>query len=194
MLRYLFFLLLLSSHIFAITPLDCKLSLQIIQPSKSEIKILISHDKNCTVQIEDLNQSISITSNTSTKSIKKQIIALAKTKLGSPYEPAQKGPHSFDCSGFVYYIYKENNISIPRSSINQSKTNKKLTRKELQIGDILAFDTSKKGHVNHTGIYLGKGEFIHASSGKAYSVTISKLDSGFYKDRFQWGIHKTKDK
>ncbi len=46
----------------------------------------------------------------------------------------------------------------------------------------------RKGHVNHSGTYLGDGKFIHASSGKANGVTISDID-GCYKDKFKWDIN-----
>jgi len=67
----------------------------------------------------------------------------------------------------VYYIFKENNIILPRTSIDQSKVADKISIEKLEKGDLVFFDTSLKGHVNHSGIYLGDGKFIHASSGKA---------------------------
>jgi len=131
---------------------------------------------------------LSAESSTQSKAKKSDdLIALAKSKLGSPYVYAKAGPDSFDCSGFVYYLFNENNIDIPRTSIAQSKIGSKITRDEIKRGDLVFFDTSLKGHVNHSGIYLGDGKFIHASSGKANSVTISDID-GWYKDKFRWGI------
>ena len=131
---------------------------------------------------------LSAESSTQSKAKKSDVlIALAKSKLGSPYVYANAGPDSFDCSGFVYYLFNENNIDIPRTSIAQSKIGSKITRDEIKRGDLVFFDTSLKGHVNHSGIYLGDGKFIHASSGKANSVTISDID-GWYKDKFRWGI------
>ncbi|MBN2769027.1 MAG: C40 family peptidase [Campylobacterales bacterium] len=115
------------------------------------------------------------------------LIALAKSKLGAKYVPGKAGPNTFDCSGFVYYIFKEQGRVIPRTSISQSKIGKKLDKSEIQRGDILFFNTANSKHVNHSGIYLGENKFIHASSGEAYSVTISNLD-GWYKDKFLWGI------
>ncbi len=117
------------------------------------------------------------------------LISMAKSKIGSPYVYAKAGPASFDCSGFVYYIFNENNIPVPRTSIAQSKIGPKINRDEIKKGDLVFFDTSLKGHVNHSGIYLGEGKFIHASSGKANGVTISDMN-GWYKDKFKWGISK----
>ncbi len=115
------------------------------------------------------------------------IVNIAKKYLGKPYKYGAIGPNSFDCSGFTYTVYKEVGVQIPRTAIAQSKiAGKKLSINELKEGDLLSFDTSLKGHINHSGIYIGNHRFIHASSGKAHSVTISNLD-GWYKDKFRWG-------
>ena len=190
----------LSSIVFALESIDCNLHISIIKPSNSQIKLIISHDKNCTISIEDENRTIIINSDTNqtTPKIKKltieeSIIKLAKSKIGIPYKRAGQDLKGFDCSGFVYYIFKENNITIPRTSKMQSKAGETLSLSEIKKGDILSFDTTDKGHINHSGIYLGDGTFIHSSSGKAKGVTISKLNSGFYKDKFKWGVRVTKD-
>ena len=118
------------------------------------------------------------------------ITATAKSKLGFPYSYGKAGENSFDCSGFVYYVFKKHGYKIPRTSKAQSvmKEEKIFDKSLLKEGDIVFFDTSDRGRVNHSGIYLGSMKFIHASSGKAHSVTISRLDRGFYKHRFLWGV------
>ena len=122
-----------------------------------------------------------------------KLITLANSKFGAKYIYAKAGPDEFDCSGFVYFVFKTNGIKIPRTSRNQSQSGDKLTREEIKRGDILFFDTGGRGHVNHSGVYLGDGKFIHASSGRAKGVTISNLDKGFYPDKFRWGIRKIDD-
>jgi len=118
-----------------------------------------------------------------------KIVIEAQKHLGKPYKYGATGPKSFDCSGFVYAVHKSFGITIPRTSLDQSQIRGyRLSRTELRVGDIVFFDTSSKGHVNHSGIYLGNSKFIHASSGKAFSVTISDLN-GWYKDKFKWGKH-----
>ncbi len=191
-MKYIYLLPLISTLSFG---LDCNIHLNITKPTSSQIKVTISHDKNCTLTIEDLNRTIVITSDTN-ETIKEErnitiisnMLTLAKSKIGTPYKSGRTGPDSFDCSGFIYYLFRENNISIPRTSLNQSKIAKPLSRDEIEVGDILSFDTTHVGHINHSGLYIGDGEFIHASSGRAYGVTISKLDKGFYKDKFRWGV------
>jgi len=115
------------------------------------------------------------------------IITEAYKHLGKPYKYGATGPNSFDCSGFVYAVHRDLGIIVPRTSRDQSQVQgRKLFKNELRVGDLVFFDTSLKGHVNHSGIYLGNGKFIHASSGKAFSVTISDINA-WYKDKFKWG-------
>ena len=123
----------------------------------------------------------------SVNSTSKTILEIAFEHRGKPYVYGKTGPDSFDCSGFVYGVHKQVGIILPRTSFDQSIVEgKKVLRKNLKKGDLVFFDTSSKGKVNHSGIYLGDSKFIHASSGKAYSVTISSLDA-WYKEKFKWG-------
>jgi len=117
----------------------------------------------------------------------KSITSLAKTKLGKRYVWGASGnKNTYDCSSFTKYVYKNHGINIPRTSIKQSKFGKYVKRSELQKGDLVFFDTSKrrKGYVNHVGIYLGDNKFIHASSAKKKVVT-TRLDKNFYSNRYK---------
>ena len=183
---------------------DCRMQIQKVRHTPETYTLVITHDKRCEVLMDHNETHINLTSKihapmhehkaegSSIPSLSKidKLIMLAKSKLGNSYEPAKAGPDHFDCSGFVYFIFKSNGVNIPRTSLAQSKSGKKLTRKELRKGDILFFDTHHRNHVNHSGIYLGKGKFIHSSSGKAYGVTISELDKEFYLDKFRWGVRQ----
>jgi len=184
--------------------LPCDLRIDIRQTEGSEILLTLRHDKQCRITIDRNDSHIRMTVRDASKRDStspplhhpaksekiEKIIALAKSKLGNSYQSAKAGPDHFDCSGFVYYVFTSNNIQIPRSSIRQSKNGKALKRSEIKKGDILFFDTAYRQHINHSGIYLGNGKFIHSSSGHAHGVTISDLDKGFYKDKFRWGIRK----
>ncbi len=189
-------------------PPECQMHINKIKHDATQFTLTISHDSKCEIMVDHNTSKIVLISKEHTPGISHQVkensdtekktktdklISLAKSKLGNSYKPAKAGPDHFDCSGFVYYLFKSNDISIPRTSLNQSKSGKKLTRKELKKGDILFFDTAHRNHVNHSGVYLGDGKFIHSSSGKAYGVTISNLDKGFYLDKFRWGIRKIKN-
>jgi cell wall-associated NlpC family hydrolase len=113
----------------------------------------------------------------------------AKSFLGVPYVWGATGPSKFDCSGFTQWVYRDSGINIPRVSKDQARVGQFIKYDNLQRGDMVFFDTKKKrsGRVSHVGIYLGYGDFIHASSaGK--SVVIYNFDKKpFYKKRFLWG-------
>jgi len=142
---------------------------------------VIKHKKSSTFTLSDIFSS----KKSSSKSTK--ITSIAKKKLGRRYVWGATGTkNTFDCSGFTKYVYKKNGIDIPRTSINQSKYGKYIARKNLKKGDLIFFDTSKrrKGYVNHVGIYLGNGKFIHASSAKK-KVVITSLNKRFYSQRYK---------
>lgn len=116
----------------------------------------------------------------------RRIESAAKKKLGKRYVWGASGTkNTYDCSSFTKYVYRKNGISIPRTSIMQSKYGKYVKRKDLKKGDLIFFDTSHKhkGYVNHVGIYLGNNKFIHASSAKK-KVVVSSL-SKFYAQRYK---------
>ena len=116
-----------------------------------------------------------------------KITKLAKKKLGKRYVWGATGSkNTFDCSGLTTYVYKKNGINLPRRAIAQSKVGKRIARSQLRPGDLIFFDTSKghRGYVNHVGIYIGNGKFIHASSAKK-KVVITSLNKPFYSKRFK---------
>ncbi|HHD82165.1 MAG TPA: peptidoglycan endopeptidase [Campylobacterales bacterium] len=118
-----------------------------------------------------------------------QIESRAKSFLGTPYVWGATGPNKFDCSGFTQWVYRDAGINIPRVSKNQARVGEFIKYQNLQPGDMVFFDTKKKrtGMVNHVGIYLGNGNFIHASS-KGKGVVIYNFNQKtFYKKRFLWG-------
>ena len=127
-----------------------------------------------------------VSSDTQTSNKSEKVVSLAKSLLGKPYVWGAEGPNSFDCSGYVQYVFKQSvGISVPRVSKEQSKYGQFVNRSDLQVGDIVCFDTedSNNGNVSHSGIYIGNGEFIHASSAKG-KVIISNMSSGFYNNAY----------
>ncbi|MEF9990806.1 MAG: SH3 domain-containing protein [Romboutsia sp.] len=93
-----------------------------------------------------------------------QVVNLAYSLIGTPYEWGAEGPNSFDCSGFTKYVYsKALGRSIPRVSRDQAKQGIEVFRSEYLPGDLVYFDTDGDNIVNHVGIYVGNNEFIHCS-------------------------------
>lgn len=102
-------------------------------------------------------------------------LKIAKAQLGKPYKWGATGPNSFDCSGLTYYAYKNGSkVSIPRTSREQSKFGKKVSKSELKPGDLVFF--GKGSSVSHVGMYIGNDQYIHSPQ-TGDVVKISKLSS-----------------
>ena len=117
------------------------------------------------------------------------VVRYAKRWLGSRYVWGASRPGAFDCSGFTQYVMKRaKGRVIPRISRRQAYYGKYVSRRNLRPGDLVFFDTSRsrRGYVNHVGIYIGNNKFIHASSAK-HRVVITSLNKPFYSARFMWG-------
>jgi len=128
-------------------------------------------------------------SGSSSTAVRDQIISFAQTKLGSPYVWGATGPNSFDCSGFVGYVFKKAaDVNLPRVSSSQATFKPRISSMNMTKGDLVFFETTGKGRISHVGIYMGNRQFIHASSGSR-RVTVSSLDSDFYSRTFRWAIN-----
>lgn len=113
----------------------------------------------------------------------------AKSFLGTPYVWGATGPDKFDCSGFTQWVFRDAGITIPRVSREQAKVGEYVRYDDLQRGDMVFFATKKhqRGKVTHVGIYLGNGDFIHASSAGKKVVIYNFNKKSFYKKHFLWG-------
>ncbi len=89
------------------------------------------------------------------------VVELAKKYLGTPYVYGGSTPGGFDCSGFVYYIYKQMGVTLNRVAADQMTNGTWVASNNLQPGDIVGF-TNRSGYVNHVGIYAGNGMMIHS--------------------------------
>lgn len=118
------------------------------------------------------------------------LIAYAKSYLGTTYQYASTDPgKGFDCSGFVYFVFKHFNIDMPRSSRGYIFLEPALKPEEFKAGDILVFygfnDNTQIGHVGIICEADGmNSKFIHSSSGIVKGVIISNLGSDLYTRRF----------
>lgn len=119
-----------------------------------------------------------------------KLIAYAKTLIGTPYKFASVNPaEGFDCSGFITYVFNHFSVVVPRSSVEFTNYGIDVNRMDAESGDLILFTgtDSAATEVGHMGIVTGNsnGEisFIHSTSGKAYGVTITSLNS-YYLKRF----------
>jgi len=108
-----------------------------------------------------------------------QIAELAASMVGTPYRYGGSTPDTgFDCSGLVHYSFRQNGISVPRTSLEQFRTAAKISLNDARAGDILFFEDQEK--LSHVGIFIGDGRFVHApTSGR--SVSVASLDNPYYQ-------------
>lgn len=116
-----------------------------------------------------------------------QIVAYAKQYLGKPYVWGGNGPNSFDCSGFTKYVYGHFGYTLNRTASAQLSNGVSVSFDELQPGDLVFFDNGRVSTpVSHVGIYVGGGQFIHAST-NSYCVQYDSLYSSYYSRVFVYG-------
>ncbi|WP_436654149.1 NlpC/P60 family protein [Lactiplantibacillus plantarum] len=125
--------------------------------------------RNRTVYIDNISYYFGGNGDGQASNISRQaaVIKLAKTKLGAPYTQSQAGrlgPNSFDCSGFVYYLYKTAaGITLNGTvTTTEEKSGKEVSLNELQPGDLLFYGS--RGNTYHVGLYEGNGMMIHAAT------------------------------
>ncbi len=112
------------------------------------------------------------------------VVETAKKYLGIPYVWGGTSPAGFDCSGLVQYVFRELGVSLNRVAADQTAHGIPITRENLLPGDIVFFhNTNKYTRINHVGIYVGGGNFIHAPQ-TGDVVKITTLDSGYYAGTF----------
>lgn len=121
-----------------------------------------------------LAQSSASNSRGSTGVSSSDIINYASQFLGVPYVWGGTSPSGFDCSGLVQYVYGHFGISLPRVARDQQDVGLKVTRDQLQPGDLVFFGDP----AHHVGIYVGNGMMLHAPH-TGDVVRIGPLSSDF---------------
>jgi cell wall-associated NlpC family hydrolase len=107
------------------------------------------------------------------------IAAVAVGLLGTPYRFGGSDDRGFDCSGLAVYAYENVGIAIPRTAAEQERSARPVALPDLLPGDLLFFRIGAH-HVDHVGIYVGGGRFIHAPRSGAL-VSYGSLVRGFYR-------------
>lgn len=122
-------------------------------------------------------------------SVADKIIQTGEQFIGTPYQFGAKSgqTHSFDCSSFTQYVFKQNGIDLPRSSKQQAAAGTVVSKDQLQPGDLVFSDTNHDGVINHVSIYIGNDQLLHTYR-VGIGVTISKFagsawDRGFVTAR-----------
>lgn len=114
----------------------------------------------------------------------KSVLQRAMALLGTPYRWGGSDPDKgFDCSGLVGYVFRNAlGIELPRVSREMAKNGELINdRAKLAAGDLVFF--GRRGRVDHVGIYVGEGNFVHAPS-RGKDVQVSSLDTGYWSQKF----------
>ncbi|MEO7530365.1 MAG: C40 family peptidase [Sediminibacterium sp.] len=118
-----------------------------------------------------------------------ELVSFSQTLLGVPYVWASTDPQvGFDCSGFITYVFSHFNISVPRSSIDFMNVGRTVPVDKAKPGDFILFTGTNplETDIGHMGLVIANDgeaglQFIHATSGKAMAVTITKLNEQYMK-------------
>lgn len=121
-------------------------------------------------------------SGSQTNNVASNAVAVAKAQLGKPYGWGAEGPNSYDCSGLTYYAYKQQGITLPRTSSSQGSAGWKVSKNDLVPGDLVFFNTNGSG-ISHVGIYIGDGNMIHSTK-PGDVVKVTSIHSSYYASRF----------
>ncbi|MDF1722861.1 MAG: NlpC/P60 family protein [Alcanivorax sp.] len=100
---------------------------------------------------------------------------------GVPYRYGGLSPRGVDCSGFVYLTFLSRlGMEVPRTTTELLQSGEKVKRDEIQVGDLVFFRTGPGNR--HVGIYMGNGDFLHASSSQG--VMTSSLSNPYWHRRY----------
>jgi cell wall-associated NlpC family hydrolase len=108
-------------------------------------------------------------------------VRVATAMLGAPYHYGGSSPRGFDCSGLVYYAFRQAGFRVPRTTGAQLRHAQAVPLAEILPGDLLFF-RQRSSRVSHVGIYIGDGWFIHAPS-RGKRVSYESMQSSYWKPR-----------
>jgi cell wall-associated NlpC family hydrolase len=101
---------------------------------------------------------------------------------GTPYRNGGADPNGFDCSGFVWFVFAQHGLALPRVVEDQFQVGSTVDPADLQPGDLVFFSTVTRG-ASHVGIAIGGDSFVHAPSSTGV-VRVERLSASYWAARF----------
>ena len=111
------------------------------------------------------------------------VVQFAMQFQGYPYVFGGTSPRGFDCSGFVFYVHNQTGNPIGRGMWQQFNGGPRVSIDQLQPGDTVFFANTYMPGLSHNGIYIGGGQFVHASD-PSVGVVVSSMHSSYWSSRF----------
>ncbi len=124
-----------------------------------------------------VSNSVSTSSSNSNLS---KVVSIALSQQGVPYVFGGSTPSGFDCSGLIYYAYRNAGISVPRTNAAGFYSMSSATSSP-KVGDLVFFKNTYKSGISHIGLYMGNGKFVSASGTK---VQVSSVNESYWKSHF----------
>ncbi len=112
------------------------------------------------------------------------VLIRAISLVGTPYRYGGNTPEAgFDCSGLVNYVYRDMlDLKLPRTSSDLAGyQGPRIAPRQLTPADLVFFGSG--GRVNHVGIYVGEGRFVHAPN-TGGTVRLDRLDGPYWRDHY----------
>ena len=121
-------------------------------------------------------------------SLTNEMISMARKYIGTPYVYGGKTAKGFDCSGFMYFLFKEFGYTISPSSRELYTFGQKVDKGCVQIGDFAFFKGRKSSSIGHVALLIGVNgdqfDIIHATNGKGITIDHNFMSLSYYKSRF----------
>lgn len=174
MLKQVLFLILI-----ALTIASCSTKKHVRKQRKNKT-IRIKNDEKA--KIKEQKKQFKLSQNPKKKtSVKHKLETHYKKYKAVPYKYGGTSIKGFDCSGFVQFTYKHLfNINLPRTTGLMLKEGNSVSKRKLQVGDLVLFRTSKR--YRHVGIFMGNNLFMHVSTKKG--LMKSNLDNPYWLKRY----------
>lgn len=112
-----------------------------------------------------------------------QVVRVAQMYLGRPYVFGARGPNAFDCSGFTRFVFQRVlGRTLPHSAALQTRYGTRITKAQLQPGDLVFFQNTYKAGVSHVGIWMGNNRMIHAWP--RGGVRIDNVNTSYFRAKY----------
>jgi len=138
---------------------------------------------------------VSVPTSAEAATVQEKAYSAAKGKIGKPYVWGGKGPNSFDCSGLVYWSFKQGGKKWSYQSTNGMRKNltKDITVNQRKVGDLIFFKRKGTNDWSHVGIYAGSGYMVNAVNGTTYKgVRKGKVVDGYWNKYYNADYRRVK--